>query len=120
MHWFWPPSWRPRFPDVRRTGKCGISGCTGDAQITSDVRALFSQHPELEPPNLLYVQTLDHVVYLRGVVDTDLERQMAESVALQAKGCVTRRQLDRSERRPLDEAPRIAAQPGFSIRLGDG
>jgi osmotically-inducible protein OsmY len=32
------------------------------------------------------VQTLNHVVYLTGLVDTDLERQMAESVALEAKG----------------------------------
>jgi osmotically-inducible protein OsmY len=29
---------------------------------------------------------LDHVVYLSGLVDTDLERQMAESVAQEAKG----------------------------------
>jgi osmotically-inducible protein OsmY len=50
------------------------------------VRALFDQHPALEPPNLLEVQTLNHVVYLTGLVDTDLERQMAESVALEAKG----------------------------------
>jgi len=32
------------------------------------------------------VQSLDHVVYLNGVVDTDMQRQMAESVAHQAKG----------------------------------
>jgi osmotically-inducible protein OsmY len=66
--------------------KCGFAGCPGDAEITAQVRALFDQHPALEPPNLLEVQTLDHVVYLSGVVDTDLERQMAESVAHEAKG----------------------------------
>jgi len=32
------------------------------------------------------VQTLDHVVYLNGVVDTDTQRLMAESIAQQAKG----------------------------------
>lgn len=69
--------------------KCGFSGCPGDANITAEVRALFDQHPVLEPPNLLSVQTLDHVVYLSGLVDTDLERQIAESVALEAPG-VTR------------------------------
>src|ERR1700676_3112206 len=69
--------------------KCGFAGCPGDAEITAQVRALFDQHPALKPPNLLEVQTLDHVVYLTGVVDTDLERQMAESVAHEAKG-VTR------------------------------
>jgi len=66
--------------------KCGFAGCPGDAKITADVRALFHQHPALEPPNLLNVQTFDHVVYLSGIVDTDLERQIAESVALQATG----------------------------------
>ena len=66
--------------------KCGFAGCPGDAKITAGVKALFKQHPALEPPNLLTVQTLDHVVYLYGIVDTDLERQIAESVALQAPG----------------------------------
>jgi osmotically-inducible protein OsmY len=66
--------------------KCGFGGCPGDAEITAQVRALFDQHPALKPPNQLDVQTLDHVVYLNGVVDTDLERQMAESVAHEAKG----------------------------------
>jgi osmotically-inducible protein OsmY len=66
--------------------KCGFGGCPGDAAITGEVRALFDQHPALEPPNLLQVQTLNHVVYLYGLVDTELERQMAESVALEAKG----------------------------------
>jgi osmotically-inducible protein OsmY len=66
--------------------KCGFGGCPGDAEITAEVRALFDQHPVLEPPNLLEVQTLDHVVYLNGVVDTDTQRLMAESIAHQAKG----------------------------------
>ena len=66
--------------------KCGFGGCPGDAKITAEVQALFDEHPALEPPNLLHVQTLDRVVYLTGLVDTDLERQMAESVALQAAG----------------------------------
>jgi osmotically-inducible protein OsmY len=60
--------------------------CPGDAKITADVRALFQQHPILEPPNLLTVQTLDRVVYLYGLVDTDYEREIAELVALQAPG----------------------------------
>jgi osmotically-inducible protein OsmY len=66
--------------------KCGFGGCPSDAEITAEVRALFDQHPVLEPPNLLEVRTLDHVVYLNGVVDTDTQRLMAESIAHQAKG----------------------------------
>jgi osmotically-inducible protein OsmY len=65
--------------------KCGL-GCPGDAAITSEVRARFEQHPVLEPPNLLHVQTLDHVVYLTGIVDTDLEKQIATEVAFEAPG----------------------------------
>jgi osmotically-inducible protein OsmY len=66
--------------------KCGISGCPGDAKITADVEALFHQYPELEPPNLVYVQTLDHVVYLTGQVDTQTQRVTANSIALRVPG----------------------------------
>jgi osmotically-inducible protein OsmY len=66
--------------------KCGFAGCPGDAQVTADVRALFVRHPELGPSGLLSVQTLDGVVYLYGVVNTDLVREQAESIALQARG----------------------------------
>jgi len=67
-------------------GKCGFSGCPGDAEITTQVKALLATHPALQPPNLLQVQTLDHVVYLHGLVDTDYERLLAQSVALEAPG----------------------------------
>ena len=66
--------------------KCGFSGCPGDAEITAETRALFYQHPILEPPNLIEVQTLDHVVYLNGLVDTDFQQQTAQSLALEVKG----------------------------------
>ncbi len=69
--------------------KCGFGGCPGDAAITAGVRARFDRHPVLEPPNLLSIQTVDRVVYLSGVVDTDLEREIAESVARETPG-VTR------------------------------
>ena len=69
--------------------KCGFSGCPGDAQITADVQSLLDRNPPLGPPNEVYVQTLDHVVYLNGVVDTPFEQRLAESVARDAAG-VTR------------------------------
>jgi osmotically-inducible protein OsmY len=68
---------------------CGFGGCAGDAQITTNVQTLFNQHPELGPPNIIQVQTLDHVVYLDGFVAAGLESSTAESVAHQAPG-VTR------------------------------
>jgi osmotically-inducible protein OsmY len=66
--------------------KCGFGGCPGDAQLEASVRAAFEQHAELGPPNLLNIQSVDHVVYLYGLLDTDFQRQMAESVAHQVPG----------------------------------
>jgi osmotically-inducible protein OsmY len=59
--------------------KCGFKGCPGDAQITAEVQAQFDRHPELG--SSINVQTLDHVVYLYGLVDTPLDSGIAESVA---------------------------------------
>jgi len=68
--------------------ECGLHGCAGDLDITSSVRALFRQHAVLEAPTLINVQTLNHVVYLYGMVDTDLQRRLAESIALTVPGVV--------------------------------
>jgi osmotically-inducible protein OsmY len=65
--------------------KCGFYGCPGDAKITAVVLARFSQHLELEP-NAIRVQTLDHVVYLYGVVSSSLEIDTAESIARKVPG----------------------------------
>jgi osmotically-inducible protein OsmY len=66
--------------------KCGFDGCPGDADLAARVRAEFAVHAELQPPNLITVQTVNHVVYLYGLVDTDFQQQMAESVAHQVPG----------------------------------
>src|SRR3979490_222352 len=66
--------------------KCGSGGCPGDARITAEVRALLTQQPALQPPNQVYVQTLDGVVYLTGLVATDLHGDTAESAAHEASG----------------------------------
>ena len=65
---------------------CGLRGCPGDDAITARVAAQLQHYPALQAPNSVRVQTLDHVVYLYGLVDTDLERQLAESVAVEAAG----------------------------------
>lgn len=64
--------------------KCGAAGCEGDAQITQQVQALFRQHTEFGTQ--LYVKTLDGVVYLTGQVNTDLQRDSAESLARSVAG----------------------------------
>jgi osmotically-inducible protein OsmY len=69
--------------------KCGFAGCAGDAQVTQNIQSMFDQHPELGPPNSIQIQTLNHVVYLNGMVGEGLQRSTAESVALGTPG-VTR------------------------------
>jgi osmotically-inducible protein OsmY len=59
---------------------------TVDQKMTADVETRFGQHPELDAPNLLRVQTINRVVYLTGTVSTDLQRDYAESAADQAQG----------------------------------
>jgi hypothetical protein len=73
-------------PGCATYNKCGLHGCPGDASITAEVEAQLQQYPALEAPNSVRTRTLDHVVYLYGLVDTDLERQLAESVATEAAG----------------------------------
>jgi hypothetical protein len=65
--------------------KCGLRGCPVDAKINADVVLRLSRCSSLEP-NVINVQTLDHVVYLYGVVASGLEIDTAESIALQAPG----------------------------------
>ncbi len=69
--------------------KCGFGGCAGDAELAAHVRAAFADHAELQPPNLITVQSVNHVVYLYGLVDTDLQLQTAEALAHEIPG-VTR------------------------------
>ncbi len=66
-------------------GKCGFSGCAGDAEITAAVRArLATKTGSID----VSVQTLDHVVYLYGIVDTDLDRVTMVDAARAVPGVV--------------------------------
>jgi len=67
--------------------KCGFSGCPGDAQITAEVQARIDKRPALSGDDIS-VQTLDHVVYLHGLVDTGLEQSIAEEIAQGVSGVV--------------------------------
>jgi osmotically-inducible protein OsmY len=59
---------------------------TADSNITAEVEAQLNQVTALGPPGSIEVQTLDHVVYLNGLVDVGLEKHIAQSVAMQAPG----------------------------------
>jgi osmotically-inducible protein OsmY len=57
-----------------------------DAKVTAKVQTAISQHPELAAPDSIQVQTLDHVVYLNGIVSEGLQSREAEAVAQQTPG----------------------------------
>ena len=67
--------------------KCGLEGCPGDAKIKANVQASITQHPEIGPR--VYVETIDHVVYLSGFVSAGEMSDAAEEVARHTPG-VTR------------------------------
>jgi osmotically-inducible protein OsmY len=50
------------------------------------VRTIFDQHPDLGPPAVIQVQTLNRIVYLNGLVDNGLERDTAASLAGRVPG----------------------------------
>ena len=75
-------------PGCATESKCGAGGCSGDAKITTDVQGRFDQHPDLGPPNLISVRTLNHVVYLSGEVSSGEFRDAAESAAHEVPGVV--------------------------------
>jgi osmotically-inducible protein OsmY len=66
--------------------KCNSVGCADDAKIAANVQARLNQDADLGPSNVIMVQTLNHVVYLNGLVDVGLERRTAEAEAKQVPG----------------------------------
>ena len=68
------------------TNRTCASGCSDDAKITANIQEQMKQHPELEAPSLINVQTKDHVVYLYGKVSMGGQREEAELVAQETAG----------------------------------
>jgi len=62
-------------------GKCGLGECPADAKITVEVRTRLAKNPALDAPNLIDVQTLHGLVYLRGLVSTPYQIAEAGSIA---------------------------------------
>ena len=61
------------------------SDAAADGAITAEVAAILAKEPMLraEPVDIL-VRTVDQVTYLRGVVDTELQRRTAGILARKA------------------------------------
>jgi osmotically-inducible protein OsmY len=62
------------------------SNSASDAKVTTNVRTAINQHPELGEPDAIRVETIDHVVYLNGIVSQGLQSREAEAVAQQTPG----------------------------------
>jgi osmotically-inducible protein OsmY len=62
---------------------CKGGACSADAGITASVKSELADHVELRD---IGVQTIEGVVYLRGLVDTNVEREEAESAARRVTG----------------------------------
>jgi len=71
-----------------------VSGCAtessgermADEEITAELQSRLDKVAALGPPHSVVVQTRNNVVYLNGVVDTGVEKKMAESIAKQVTG----------------------------------
>jgi osmotically-inducible protein OsmY len=63
--------------------KCAPEYCQSDAKITADVQAVLNEHTEFGPPGELQVHTVNGVVYLNGLVNSEMERRAAEAFARQ-------------------------------------
>jgi osmotically-inducible protein OsmY len=67
---------------------CQGTGCDQDEPTTAAVARSFESHPDLGPPGQLRVSTMDHTVYLNGIVSTGYQREIAESLAASTPGVV--------------------------------
>jgi osmotically-inducible protein OsmY len=65
---------------------CPGAGCTSDANTTEAVDAAIVAETDLGPPNQVEVSTYNHVVYLTGIVDSEYQREIAETIAAQRGG----------------------------------
>ena len=59
---------------------------SADAKITGQVRNAIAEHPDLGPPNRIYVDARGHTVYLTGTVYSDLAVADANDVARAVRG----------------------------------
>jgi osmotically-inducible protein OsmY len=65
---------------------CSGAKCSADAKTTAAVTSSLESHSELGAPGQVQVQTIDHVVYLTGMVDTSLDQEIADSLAAHTPG----------------------------------
>jgi len=65
--------------------RCGFAGCPGDASITAAIESDLHANKAIQDWNI-HVQTFDRIVYLYGIVDTNVERSFIVATANEAPG----------------------------------
>ena len=65
---------------------CTDPRCAQDADLTARVKTAVFADTAMRPPNMIYVKTRNGVVYLSGMVATDLQLEAAESYARSVPG----------------------------------
>jgi osmotically-inducible protein OsmY len=65
--------------------KCNGSACEGDTRIKQQVEQVINDNKAIQPWSIT-VQTIDGVVYLYGIVDTGLQRNVIEEQAAAVPG----------------------------------
>jgi osmotically-inducible protein OsmY len=65
---------------------CADQHAMSDDRITAQVKTAIAQHPDLGPPNRIYVDTRAHIVYLTGTVYDDLVIANAKDVVRNVPG----------------------------------
>ena len=66
--------------------RCSPENCATDKNTLADVNHVLAAHSELGPPAAIHVQVINGVVYLSGLVSTEMEVRSAEGIALQVRG----------------------------------
>jgi hyperosmotically inducible periplasmic protein len=64
---------------------CTGDACVADAEITSNIESSIRERSELTDWTI-EVQTIHGVVYLHGLVDTVVQRDLVESIARETRG----------------------------------
>jgi osmotically-inducible protein OsmY len=65
---------------------CGTGDCKADQKMNSEVERQLESRPDLMGSTPLTAQSRDGIVYLNGIVATDLQRETAESIAVRIAG----------------------------------
>jgi osmotically-inducible protein OsmY len=65
--------------------KCESAACADDAQITARIEKLLYDNKAIATWDI-QVQTINHTVYLYGIVDTNVQRAFIEESARKTQG----------------------------------